>query len=193
MSLYCTVLDIKQRLEISVDDYDSALTALASSVSAKIDDAFGWLPDSYAVTSNTTRYFDACAVCGPTLRLDVPLLTVSSITNGDTTAVTSGMYRLFPRNTDRKYEIHMLSGYSWQFVTDGEISVTGKFGYSLTVPPQVRETAIIYAGWLFKRYQAALQDATASADFGQLVMRDSAMPKQAVELMADVRNYRKML
>ena len=193
MSSYCTAQDIKTALEMTVSSYDTHLTTLAISVSGKIDDAFGWGPNSYTVASDTTRYYDYCAVHGVILRLDAPLLSVTAIVNGDTTAVTSSMYRLHPRNTERKHEIHMLSGYSWQFAQDGEIAITGKFGYSLTTPPQVREAAIIYAGWLFKRYQAALQDAAANPDFGQLIIRDSAIPKQAIELMADVRNYRKML
>ena len=49
-------------------------------------------------------------------------------------------------------------------------------------PPNVMEAATMWSAYLVKRYQAALQDATANQDLGQLVYSE-AIPKQVLALL----------
>ena len=77
-------------------------------------------------------------------------------------------------------------------MTDGLYIVTGVWGWSSAAPAPVKEAAIMLAGWMFKRYQAALQDNAASPDLGQLVYGE-AIPRQVLALLAPFRNGMEML
>lgn len=180
--MYCNPDDVKGKLNITGTTYDDALLSHCKTVSVWIDEWCGYPVDSFIVATNTTRYYYPQDICGNVLHLDMPLVSISSVTNGDGSAITSGMYRLQPRNFDRKYEIMLLTSYSWLFSVDGEVTVTGKFGYSTSAPAPVTEAATQFAGWIFKRYQAALQDATANFDLGQLVY-SKAVPDQIKALL----------
>lgn len=191
MTAYCSVGDVTERLNINNGDDDPFITSLISACSELVDRHCMWPAGFFAVSANSTRYYDAEAVQDGVLKLGVPLADPTiTVLNGDTVAVTSGMYRLHPRNVSPKWEIHLLSSYSWIFNTDGEISVTGKFGYSLSdaIPAGIIEATAEYAAWMLKRYQGALQDATANFDLGQLVY-SKPMPVQVVAKLASYRNY----
>lgn len=190
---YCTESEIKQRLDINSATYDGMLGQLANVASDWID-AHCMLPQgAFAVTADTTRYYDPSALSyEATLKLDQPIVSVTTLVNGDGVTLSGAAYRLHPRNASPYWSIRLLSGYAWQFGIDGEIAVTGKFGWSLTRPKPVQEAAIMLSGWLFKRYQAALQDATVNLDLGQLVYSDP-IPKQVTMMLAPFRAYGKML
>lgn len=191
MTAYCSALDVKERLNINNTGDDALITSLISACSELVDRHCMWPTGFFAVSANSTRYYDASAVQEGRLRLGVPLAdTTLTVLNGDTTAVTSGMYRLYPRNESPKWEVWLLSGYSWVFNTDGEISVTGKFGYSLAdaIPAGIVEATAEYAAWVLKRYQGALQDATANFDLGQLVY-SKPMPVQVKDKLSSYRNF----
>ena len=185
--------EVRQRLDVSSTAYDGLLGQLASAASDWID-AHCLLPSGgFAVAAESTRYYSREEVeNGIMLCLDQPVVAVSAVVNGDGVALPGGAYRLYPRNSDQKWHIGLLSGYAWQFATDGEIAVTGRFGWSLVAPKPVHEAAIMFSGWLFKRYQAALQDATVNLDLGQLIYSD-AIPKQVTALLAPFKAYGKML
>ncbi len=81
-----------------------------------------------------TRYFDAVLdVSGNDLRLDKDLLSITTVTNGDTIAVTSGQRTTVPKNLTPYNRIRLLSsaGISWTYATDPEdaISIAGIWGY----------------------------------------------------------------
>lgn len=188
MTQYCTAEDIKQRIGINSAGDDPLLDSLASACSELVDLHCMWPVGFFAVSADSTRYYDASAVRYGVLKLDLPLVAApTTVLNGDTTAVTSGMFRLYPRNGTPKWELWMLSNYSWLFNVDGEISVTGKFGYSLTPPAPIVEATAEYAAWSFKRYEAALQDSTANFEMGQLVY-SAPIPKQVANKLASFRN-----
>ena len=72
---------------------------------------------------------------GRCLELDVPLLSVTTITNGDDTTVESTEYLLYPLNGPNKSEIRIKQSSStlWQYTsggdTEGVITVNGQWGY----------------------------------------------------------------
>lgn len=190
---YCTAEEIQSRLDIAGSSYGFDLLELADVASEWIDKHCHVPTGGYEVTTATTRYFDHCAVHGRELQLDIPLLTVTSVTDGDGTTVATGHYRLTPRNGPRYTGITLLSSYYWQISdVDDEITVVGKFGYSLTTPTPVKEAALMLAGWIFKRYQAALQDNTVNQDLGQIIY-GASMPKQVCALLAPFINYASLI
>lgn len=190
MAAYCSVPDVATALNIVTDDDDAQLIRLTEAASDWIDRYCGLPSGAFAVAADTTRQYLACDVRGDELLLDAPCLSVTSIVNGDYGAVPSNGYRLWPVNFPRHWRIQLLSTYGsvWDVDEDTDsVSVTGKFGYSLTPPAAVREAAIMLAGWLHKRYQAALQDNGVSPELGQLVYSE-AMPKQVQALLAPFRS-----
>jgi hypothetical protein len=50
----------------------------------------------------------------------------------------------------------------------------------------VKEATVMLAAWLYKRYQAGLQDAANNVEIGQM-MYSERMPKQVVALLAPFR------
>src|SRR3990167_9106030 len=71
---------------------------------------------------------------GRCLELDAPLLSVTSITNGDDTTIESTEYLLYPLNGPNKAEIRIKqsSAVIWQMSgadTEGVITVRGEWGY----------------------------------------------------------------
>ena len=71
---------------------------------------------------------------GRCLELDAPLLSVTSITNGDDTTIESTEYLLYPLNGPNKAEVRIKqsSAVIWQMSgadTEGVITVRGEWGY----------------------------------------------------------------
>lgn len=86
-----------------------------------------------------TRTFDALpisqhgAVDGLELYLDADLRSITTLTNGDSSTVTSSQYTLVPSNSPAKHYIQLLpnAGINWQYTDNpyGAISVNGLWGY----------------------------------------------------------------
>ena len=185
---YCTIGDVKMpgRLDIDVTTYDATLKSVIEACSRWID-RYCRVPDyAFAQTSTTTRYYGSRAVRGACLHLDAPLVSISSLVNGDGAALTSGQYRTEPRNGPWYSSITLLSSVAWSWSLDGEIQVLGKWGMALITPEPVREACAMLTAWTFRRYMAGLQDATANTDLGTLVYSEG-VPKQVATLLASYR------
>lgn len=184
---YCAANDIATALNIAGTQDDGWLTTLAISASAWVDVHCGVPAGGFAVTADSIRRFDVCALDDGELRLDMPLVSLTSLTNADGTAVNVATVRLYPINGTHYWSIRMLtSGPGWQWVQDGLFVVTGKWGWSTTTPTPVKEATVMLAAWMYKRYQAGLQDAANNAEIGQM-MYSERMPKQVVALLAPFR------
>jgi hypothetical protein len=181
---YCTKAQVKApgRLNITAATYDTEIDAMIAAASRWIDRVTYDVEDAFAATVAASRYYELDAIRDGVLAVDKPLLSVTTLTNGDGNVLAAGTYRLQPRNTTPYWEIRLLSSYAWSWITDGEVEVEGVWGFSATVPAPVQEACMMLAGWMYKRYQAALADATANADLGQLIYGE-AMPKQVIALL----------
>lgn len=189
---YTTAANIGTALNIEGEEYSAQLTGLAASASNWIDQYCNLPANGFAVAVDSTRQYGPDDVHDGYLQLDLPLLTVTSVVNGDGTVLANGQYRTLPLNAQRAWMITPNSGYAWQWSNDGLISITGKFGWSAMPPAAVVEACTMLAGWMFKRYQAALQDATANMDLGQLVYSE-AIPKQVTALLTPFRSGKRFL
>lgn len=108
---------------------DTVISSLIEKASRHIDQATGrWF---YASTQ--TRYFNT-PMCRE-LRLDAPLLAVTTLTNGDGTTIAGTEYYFKPRNAKPYYEIVLkpTSTTAWQTAADGlneyVIAVAGSWGW----------------------------------------------------------------
>ena len=188
MADYCTVAHVKAagRLNISGSTYDTELAALVTAASRWIDRHCNMPVDSFAATAQVTRYYDINTIVYKALFLDAPLLSLTTLTNGDGTTISSDNYWLEPRNISPKWQITLKSGHSWNFATDGWVSVAGVWGFSTDAPQPVIEATAMLAGWFFKRWQAALQDNAASVELGEIVYGE-AIPKQVIAVLQPYR------
>ena len=194
-TLYCDISDVKGagRLAITTGNYDTDISAMIAGASALIDKYCNVPDGGFCVTADTTHYYDVHNLRNGThLVLDMPCLSVTSLTDASGRTFPTNAYRLHPRNYNPKREIHLLSNYAWSWIQDGEIIVVGKFGYSTQTPDPIIEATATYAAWMFKRWQAALQDATANQDLGQIIY-GSEMPKQVKAMLSLYTDYTKIL
>lgn len=140
---YTTLADVKLHLGISGAEQDDLLTALIEEAEAAIDD---YCRTTFAVTTDSTRTFDpTCDVDGSTLYLDRHLAAITSLVNGDGVTIAAADYVTKPANEAPYYAVTLKSNGSltWTYTDAHEqaIAVTGKWGYSTTVPPAVGHVA----------------------------------------------------
>lgn len=76
------------------------------------------------------------------------------------------------------YSFDSLSRRTSKHVIPGQptVRVTAKWGYSVTVPPMVRETCAMQSARWYKKFQGAAADALASTEFGQLMFVQTLDP-----------------
>lgn len=137
-----------------------------------------------------TRYFGLEQVEGQVLLLDRDLLTVTTLTNGDSagTVLASSAYWLLPRNETPKWAIKLKSDYSWEQDTDCEISVAGTWGYSATPPEDIVRACLRLAAYYYRQKDAQVFDVTADLGIGIMTL-PKGLP-QDVKVILD--SYRKL-
>jgi len=185
MADYATVANVKASLDITGTDYDTLLARIVTAASRWVDHVVaGGLENAFAATATATRAYGRAAIKGGTLYLDAPLLSLTSLTNGDDLPIQPADAVLHPLNERSKRQVRLKSTSGWSFLVDGLIEVEGVWGLyaSGATPPAISEAATALAAWLFKRYQAGMSDATANYDLGSLVYSE-AMPKQVAAML----------
>lgn len=127
------------------------------------------------------------------LRLGYPLLSVTTLTNGDGNTISSDDYVLLPTNESPKWEIEIKRGAStrWQYSTTPEeaISVAGTWGYSSTCPKDIKEAILQLVNILYKGKDTQLMGTVAIMSNGQLVFREG-MP---LFLALTIARYKNLL
>lgn len=154
-------------------------------------------------SSEQTRYFDLPK--GRSLKVDAPLLGVTTITNGDDTTIEATEYRLFPLNGINHDEIRLTqsTGVVWQMGsggdTEGVITVRGQWGYvdrSATDPESMaailnsKAAVLALALAVYKRRYGVGTDGVATVTGAGVVItpRD-----KSPEYLAIVERYRRHL
>jgi hypothetical protein len=186
---YCTLEEVKAYLKMNTSDTgsDVLLNMYIEDSSRQIENECS--RQFYA--SYETRSFDAVypTVDKNTLFVDMDLLGVTTLTNGNGTAIAASAYVLEPANYSPKYAITLKQSTSiplWQYNEDYNqaISVNGTWGYNLgTTPPSpVRLACIRLSLWRFKQPEAPFN--TSSFPEIGAVVTPSAMPEDVLTLLA---------
>src|SRR3972149_3995495 len=127
---YATLAQFKsiKRIDSTDTGDDAEIENLITRASRLIDAITGkWF---YANTQ--TRYFDF--VSGRWVKLDAPLLMVTTLTNGDGAVIAAANYNLLPLNWPNKNKIEIKLSSTAQFLPSntgdirGVISVAGSWG-----------------------------------------------------------------
>ena len=141
---YCTLEEVREHGKFKTADIgdDTLLGNLIDRVSQLLNNKCGrvLVPDA-----DTSHYFTLEAdVDGYDLNLDETLLSVTTLTNANGNTIASSEYFLLPRAYERKSVIRLkeASTVSWEDDTDGYIEVDGRWGYTATVPVDLRQAAI---------------------------------------------------
>lgn len=190
---YCTATEIKAVMpDVSWGStYDAVLEALAKRASRAIDRYVNRKPGAFYVSADVTRYFTGD---GSTLlqigELAAAPTTVQVAETGVLTTLTtweSTDYLCWPYNalddgqpyTRLDIDIYNGTKSTW-YAYPKAIKIAGKFGYSATVPDDVKQTAIIQTVRWFKRGQQAYSDTGAIVELGQLTYTKALDPDVAL-------------
>ena len=190
---YATLPELRAYLNIAAanTDDDALLSAALTRAQKSIDAWCGWSFE--AVTA--TRYYDPYADVDPrdraVLHLDEPLLTLATLTNGDTTAITSAQYLLEPANTSPKWRVRIKASTGLYWTCDDEdheqsISVAGTWGYSATADGVIQQAALRLAAYMYRQRDAQVFDVTAQPAEG-ILMIPQGMPKDVTVMLASYR------
>ena len=142
---YVSLADLKTYLGVGNTGDDTLLSDVLTRAQSIFDSNFEFSFEA----ETATRYYDSVYISGMSLLLDAPLLSITTLKNGDTTTIASSAYRLYPRNSTPYYEILLLddSDVDWTFDTDGEVSIAGTWGYTTTAPQDVKNAVMRQAAY----------------------------------------------
>ena len=185
-----TNTEVKVLLKITSTTDDALLTILIANAEAQLDRQ----THRQFTAATATRKFDAIKdVTGAKLWLDEDLISITTLTNGDSNTIANTKYVLLPTNLSPKYAIKLLADSSvyWTYVNNPEeaISVAGSWGYSTTVPADIKYAVQLLTAFYYRSRQAGPDaDRTIFAD-GTVIA-----PAQAPQIVAElIAPYRKVL
>lgn len=167
--------------------YDDLLESMIDVASREIDLFLRREPGAFAVSTDSVRYFDGrkglllwvdeiAAVPTTVAVAESALADNANGTGGTYTTWAVTDYFMFPQNAIVKgmpyhgLEINVQTGSksTWYPGFQRVIKITGKFGFSTTVPPEIKKAAEIQTVRYFKRAQQAFADAGVITELGQM-------------------------
>jgi len=190
---YITLAEIKAYLTIptATTSDDVMLASFITSAQAMID---AHCHRTFEAAADTEKTYDAVAdVYGDLLEID-DLCSITSITNGDGTTITSGQYVTEPRRTTPYTAIRLLSSASitWTYTDDPEdaITIDGKQAYSTSAGNDIKQACLRLSAWLYRQ-----KDTNADIDRPLLsgdgvVIMPSTMPSDVIAIL---RPYRRRI
>ena len=207
---YCTPAEIRAALPSSgLDSTDEAiLTAVALRASRMID-TFCTREDGefYRNEADATRYYDVRAntgdatlapgnwqMYGSSYATSVSIDDAASVTSVAVDESQSGVYVAWTVDVDywlwpsngapyKRIDLNPKGGTKAGFpVGRRNVRVVGKFGYSTTIPDQIKQASIVQAVRLLRRAQQGFSDVGAIVDLGQLRYVAGVDPEVAVLL-----------
>lgn len=110
-----------------------------------------------------------------TLGTDYDLISITSITNGDATNLPTAQVVMLPLNTTPAWAVRIKQGstYAWTYADNsyGAVSITGRWGYSLTAPANIQQACLRLASQMYRQRDGSpdLSDSIISADGSAIV------------------------
>ena len=156
---WTTAAEIRDLTDIDSGVEDGLLIGLIAKAEAHI----GTQTDRQFTAAAATRYYDPTdpeVVDGPYLYLDEDLVSVTTLTNGDSNVLTvTTEYILQPVNTGPPYhEVKLITsgGVMWTFANDPEIAISllGSWGYQATVPADIKYACQLLAIYYYRSRQS---------------------------------------
>lgn len=187
--MYCSLEQLKAYVGAATANDDSLLTDCIVRAQSVIESVTRRV---FECAADSTRTLDAVAdVAGRTLYLDADLCQITSITNGDGSAVSPAQIVGEPRNATPYYALTLKgsTGLAWTYTSDPEdaISIVGRWAYSVLPPGDIEQACVRLAGWLYRQKDSSsdLYRPTVSADGATLL--PARLPRDIEYLLAAYR------
>jgi hypothetical protein len=152
---------------------DSILEAIIEAASRRIDLETG---RTWYGNTETRKFIVGKDTDDAVLYLDKPLLSVTTLTNGDSEVLTADTeYVLEPINASAYSQVRLTpsSGKTWQFTADQYedfVTIAGSWGNAASTPANVKEACLLMTARLWKRKDAVFGVA-GTTSLGTQVMR----------------------
>jgi len=184
---YIDLIELKNYLGISGEGDDekleSAIDAAQKGIESQCKTRFEGSTGTRYYREQDLKYLpDIGPGTQKVLWLGEDLLSVSTLTNGDATAVSSTSYWLEPRNKPPYQYIRLRTDESWVFNTDGEVEVAGTWGTSTAADAMVREVTREYAAYLYRLKDSQVFDTIAQPDMG-IITIPQGLPRHMVKAL----------
>lgn len=165
---YTTLAKLRTYLGVTEVGDDTLLTDCITRATAVFDAQF---PFSFEAETETRYFIDDDIDNDGVLWLDKPLLTVTTLTNGDASAtvIAAADYWLQPRNESPYWYIKLKDGGDttyFEFTTDGEISIAGTWGYMTSASGIVEQCVTRLAAYFYRQKDSQTFDVTAVPELG---------------------------
>ena len=173
---------------------DDLLTDIIAAAQSQVESYCGRVFEAAAIAS--TRYYDAIEDVSDdklTLYLGTDCASITAVTNGDDTSLTSTDYVTEPRNSTPYHAIKLKNGgsYAWTYDDSPEnaIEVKGKWAYSATAPAAIRHATIRLAAYMYAQKDASVFDVTAMPDAG-VIQIPQGLPADVKQILEPYRRLR---
>jgi hypothetical protein len=198
---YITTAQLKSYMGISSSSDDALLSLCIDRAQSVINSYTNRVFES---TADTTRYYtpiidrigSGLGYSGDlsddyTITTNYDLISITSITNGTGDAIPTNAVVTLPPNFTPGYAVRIkqASGYFWSYVGSPEasVSITGRWGYSLTAPANIQQACLRIASGFYRQRDGSpdISDSIISADGSQIV--SSAMRRDVKQLLDPYR------
>lgn len=195
-TLYASVTEFKayQRITSTDTTDDGVITDILEAASRLIDN----LARRTFYARTATKYYDVPdEYDGDILYIeDDDLLTVTTLTNGDTTVLTTSDYILLPNNSSPKWGIKLKdsSTYTWEQDSDGNdeqvITIVGTWGWSASAPDDIKEACLQIASAYYHRRFGENMTADTTISTGGVVISPVDIPASARSI---IKRYERLV
>lgn len=126
-----------------------------------------------------------------TLNLGVDLASLTSITNGDGTAIPTNQVVLLPMNITptNMIRIKSSSSYQWTYTDspEGAVAIAGKWGYSLDAPDDIVVANLRLAAYLYRQREGTPDSDRAVLSADGVVLAAPRIPSDITAMLTPYR------
>lgn len=178
--MYISKERVKEELEISGSSDDALINMLIAEAQQVIESETG---RKFEASADSTMTLDAIAdVHGSDLWLPYDLCAITSVTNGDSTTVSSSEYVTSPRNETPYYKLTIRSdadiAWTYSDYPENAISIVGRWAYSKIPPFDIVRCMVRLVGYYLQQRK--------TGDYDVLVFPDAGVVKKPVGIPSDV-------
>lgn len=179
--MYASLADVREYLGGPPTTDNTLLTNLIPRAQGIIN---AYTQRVFEASGDTTRYFDAIEDVDHLQRTlylgQNDLCQITTVTNGDSTVLTTSDYTTLPKNYTPYYalKIKLSSSNVWTYSTTPEdaISISGRWAYSVTAPDDIKHACIRLTVWLYRQKDASSLGDVGSISQSGVVVEPAALP-----------------
>lgn len=184
--LYITVEQLKNYLGIAItnSDDDNLLSEIIEHSQSFVESYTG---KKFKIATDTTKYFDVeCDVYKRTLYLDNEIAQITSITNGDSTVITTSSYVTEPRSDGPFFAIKLKddANVNWTYSTTPEnaIQIVGRWGYTVSPPNDIKQAVYRLCAYFYRQKDSGVFEVTSFVEGGAMEI-PMGIPKSVLQIL----------